>query len=364
MAFRDFPEQQQGVELLQRSLGRGRLAHAYLFSGNRLELLEGLARTLAKTVNCEEPLRKGTQAIDCCDRCLACKKIEHGNHADVHWVRPESKTRIIRVEQIRDLIQEVNLKPTEARFKMGIIVAADRLKTEAANAFLKTLEEPPAKSMLLLLTTEPQRIIETMVSRCLRLNFGGEGARRLPPDQMEWLVSFTQLAAAGQKSLLGRYRLMDLLLRKLNATRDAIDESLTARSPLQQYKDADEALVEKWEDELAAGIEAEYRRQRGDLLTVLQSWLRDVWLETLNAGTATTKSQLRSSKGAAGESVDDGQSSLLSFPQLEATQAVARRISAGEAAQNLQVLEQLQRWLFTNVQEALALEVGLLKLRL
>ena len=90
----------------------------------------------------------------------------------------------------------------------------------AANAFLKTLEEPPPRSVLILLTTEPQRLLETILSRCLRLNFAGEGPQQLAPAQMEWLATFSEMAAAEQKSLLGRYRLMDVLLRKLNEVKD------------------------------------------------------------------------------------------------------------------------------------------------
>src|SRR5271170_6380223 len=161
MAFKDFPEQTQGVELLQRSLARGRLGHAYLFSGDQLEELESLARTLAKTLNCQNPIKQNGVAVDCCDECLNCRKIENGNHADIHWARPESKSRVITIDQTRDLMQQIQLKPTEAEHKVAIIVAADRLNPQAANAFLKTLEEPPAKSVLILLSTEPQRILET-----------------------------------------------------------------------------------------------------------------------------------------------------------------------------------------------------------
>src|SRR5580700_2924065 len=112
MAFEDFPLQTQGVALLQRSLERGRVAHAYLFTGQTLDELEALARTLAKTLNCQNPVKKSGLAIDCCDECLSCRKIEHANHADVHWARPESKSRIITVEQMRELMREVQLKPT------------------------------------------------------------------------------------------------------------------------------------------------------------------------------------------------------------------------------------------------------------
>jgi len=360
MAFRDFPNQQQGVGLLQRSLIRGRLGHAYLFTGQQLETLEDLGATLARTLNCQNPVREGAAAVDCCDQCVPCRKIEHGNHPDVHWVRPESKTRIISVEQTRDLMKEIQLKPTQAEWKAGIIVCADRMGVQAANAFLKTLEEPPPRSILILLSTEPQRLLETILSRCLRLNFGGEGLRQLPPEPLAWLSKFSALAATEQKSLLGRYRLMDVLLKRLNETRARITESLTGRSPLQQYKDAEKDLVDRWESELAAAIEAEYRRQRSDLLALVEAWLRDVWIQSAVHGPQSTAHGPK----AEGPSPAEAGIGLLNFPDLEATKRVAARISPAQARDNLEAIEQLQRWLFTNVQEALAFEVGLLKLRL
>src|ERR1051326_1573361 len=104
MSFKDFPQQEQGVQLLQRSLERGRLAHAYLFTGHYLDELEAVARTLAKTLNCRRPVKKNGAAVDCCDTCLSCRKIEAANHPDTHLLRPESKSRIITVEQVRDLV--------------------------------------------------------------------------------------------------------------------------------------------------------------------------------------------------------------------------------------------------------------------
>ncbi len=343
MAFRDFQDREQGVQLLQRSLARGRLGHAYLFTGHHLDELETLARTLAKTLNCQQPVRPiaGGVATDCCDACLVCRKIDGENHGDVHWVRPESKTRIITIEQIRELSREIHLKPNDAEFKVAVIVAADRLNSQAANAFLKTLEEPPAKSVLILLTTDPSRLLETILSRCLRLGFGGAGVQRLDAAQLEWLTGFSDLAAVEQKSLLSRYRLMDVLLRRLAELKAEVEKRLSERSPLERYEDADKDLREKWEDELAAAIEAEYRRRRGELLLAVQWWLRDVWLHCLCAA-------------------PEG----LSFPQLAGTPRLAQRLTAQQALENLRTLEATQRLLHTNVQEPLALEVGLLKLHL
>jgi DNA polymerase-3 subunit delta' len=349
MAFVDFPEQKQVVELLQRSLERGRLGHAYLFTGHQLSELEALARALAKVLNCERPVRRTPKgpAVDCCDNCASCRKIAADNHGDIHWVRPESKSRVVTVDQMRDLMQEIFLKPNDAEYKVAVIVAADRLNPQAANAFLKTLEEPPAKSVLILLTTEPQRLLETVVSRCLRLNFAGEGARLLNPAQMEWLSGFSDLAAAEQKSLLVRYRLLGALLKKLGELKEEIEKSLTARSPLERFDDVEPELRERWEKELTAAIEAEYRLQRSDLLLALQWWLRDVWMRTLSSAEFGVRA-----------------AELLNLPQLESAGKVAKRISARQAVENLRVMERTQRLLGSNVQEALALEVGLLKLNL
>jgi DNA polymerase-3 subunit delta' len=351
MGFRDFTGQKQGIELLQRSLERGRLAHAYLFTGTQLDILESLAFNLARTLNCQKPEKRRGASVDACGQCLPCQKIEHGNHADVHWVRPESKTRIITIDQVRDLMREIQLKPSEAEYKIAVIVAADRLKVEAANAFLKTLEEPPAKSIIVLLSTEPQRLLETIISRCLRINFGGDALASITPAQVAWLEEFSEIASSEQKSLIARYRLLDVLLKKLRELREAIEDSLTKKSPLTRYSDISNDLRDKWEDELKAAIEAEYRRQRGDWLAILQWWLRDVWLHNLKIG---------GSPGSAGES-----GTLLAFPKLSApARSIAGRITPQQALENLRVIEQLQRRLHTNVQESLALEVGLLKLAL
>jgi DNA polymerase III subunit delta' len=344
MSFAQFPEQGQVVQLLQRSLERGRLSHAYLFSGGSLGELEGVARTLAKTLNCANPLRRpgAVFQIDCCDHCAICRKIDEHNHPDIQWVRPESKSRIITIGQMRELIQTISLKPNEAACKVAVIVAADRLNVQAANAFLKTLEEPPANSVILLLSTEPERMLETVLSRCLRLSFSGESGPRLDPEYEAWLTSFGEMAVSRERSLLGRYRLLGSLLAKLNQMKAETEKVLSARSPLERYDDIEPQLREKWEDELAAAVEAEYRRRRSDLLLALQWWLRDIWVQALALG-----------------------QDLLSFPGLAAAaQGVASRLSPQEALENIEILEQTQRLLGSNVQEALALEVGLLKLKL
>lgn len=343
MSFANHPEQQQAVQTLRRSLERNRLAHAYLFSGARMEAMEGVARGLAKTLNClaPPPPEPGGAASDCCDACESCRRIDAGNHPDILWVRPESKLRVITIDQVRDLMQAVNLKPMSARHKVCIICGAERLNPQAANAFLKTLEEPPARSILILLAADPRQVIETILSRCLRVNFTNEGLR-LSPQDAQWLAAFADAAANSGHGLLDRYRLLSLLLVRLAEEKAGIEKGLAAASPLEKYDDLDPRTRDRFEAELNAGVEAEYRRRRAELIGAIQWWLRDVWIETLGMGAG-----------------------LLCLPELGgAAKVAARRVSPADARQNLDVIDRLLRQLESNVQEALAMEVGLLKLKL
>lgn len=344
MSFAEFPAQQPVVSLLQKSLEQGRLGHAYLFSGDDLSEMEALARTLAKTLNCIHPPRKGPdgQGLDSCDACLNCRRIDSNNHPDVLWTRPESKLRLITIDQIRDNIQTISLKPSEAAYKIAIISGADRMNTQAANAFLKTLEEPPARSVIILLTTSLEQILETILSRCLRLHFAGSDKARISPEEQSWLENLAVVASEPSKSLIGRYRILGQITSRLATLKEQIAKQLEAGSPLSRYPDAEKSTQDKWEDELNASVEADYRRKRGELILLLQWWMRDIWLATMKTG---------------GE--------LNALPALqESTSKLAGRISSHAAAENLRMLERLQRQLNTNVQEALAFEITLLKLHL
>ncbi len=345
MALADLNVPAAALTLLQRSLERGRLGHAYLLSGARLVPLETLARNLAKTLNCERPPRRAAngQPLDCCDACPSCRRIDRDQHPDVRWLRPESKLRVILIEQVRHLLDAVYLKASLAPCKVAVFVAADRMNVPAANAFLKTLEEPPPECVFLLLTTEPARVLETIRSRCLPLNLGDSDAVAPEPAEAAWVQEFARQVTEARGGLLARYRLLDQLVRTLTERRAAIETELKNRSPLTQYEEVEPELRAQWEAELKAAIEAEYRRRRGELLAALHLWLRDLWL---------------ASQGLARHQ--------LGFPDLEpVTSLVARRLTPSAASRNLQILERTERLLAnTNVQEVLALEVGLLRLEL
>jgi hypothetical protein len=139
-------------------------------------------------------------------------------------------------------------------------------------------------------------------------------------------------------------------LQRLGEIRTETEELLKARSPLERNPEVEKNLRERWEEELSAAIEAEYRRRRADVLLLLEWWLRDVWVAALGF------------VAKAGEQRPERH--LLRFPDLTQTPKIASRLSPEIARANLEVIEQTLLRLATNVQEALALEVGLLKLRL
>lgn len=376
MSFRDFPTQTGVVQLLQRSLEHGRLAHAYLFSGHDAEELEGAAATLAKVLNCAQPVRaRSGAAIDSCDQCDSCRRVDTGNHPDVQWIRAESKLRIISIDQIRELLQTVHLKPTFGGYKIAVLTATDRLNTQAANAFLKTLEEPPERTVFILLTTDISRVLETILSRCLRLNFAGDHALKLSDQERAWLEGFATEASGEKPGLFRRYRLLDSLLERLSSLKKEVEEILTEASPLgrSDTKEVDPGLRKRWEDELDAGIEAEYRRKRTEALTVIHWWLRDVWLLAAHRQTASLASDDGPDREMAPAEATDRLSppsstdfhALLTFPDLlPATFRIASRIKESDAMANLQLIDRTQQILHTNAQEALSLEVSFLRLKL
>ena len=149
---------------LQNAINTGRVAHAYLFTGARGVGKTSMARILAKTLNCPTPVEGQP-----CHECDTCQSIAAGQDVDVLEIDGASNRRI---DDIRDLRRNVGVKSMRSRFKIYIIDEVHQLTTEAFNALLKTLEEPPENVKFIFCTTEPNALPETIVSRCQRFDFG------------------------------------------------------------------------------------------------------------------------------------------------------------------------------------------------
>jgi len=335
MSLANLKEQPAVAQLLQRSLKRGRLAHAYMFVGDRGSGKEDVARELAKAVNCTA----GTG--DACDECLSCRKIESGNHPDVQWIRPESKSRRITIDQIRDLMKSIYLKPNEGRMKVMVLVDAECLQQEAANAFLKTLEEPAANSTLLLLVSSPEQLLETILSRCLRIQFAGTGVEKLNAEQEKIVDHVLDMLAHRDGAKVGKtYRLLGQIMEALKAIREAKENEVAERMQIEKFADSDPDYREKLEKEQAAAVEAEYRQARADLLKGISVLLRDLNLLACGA---------------------DPKLLLLNAKEAQLRQAVAG-LTSEWLGDKVEIVEDIQANLRQNINEALALEVGLLRL--
>ena len=160
--FSELVGQEHVTKALLHSLAHQRLHHAYLFTGTRGVGKTSVARLLAKALNCEQGLLP-----EPCLQCDTCLAIEQGNYIDLIEIDGASKTR---VEDTRDLLDNVPYAPTLGRFKIYLIDEVHMLSTHSFNALLKTLEEPPAHVKFLLATTDPQKLPLTVLSRCLQFH--------------------------------------------------------------------------------------------------------------------------------------------------------------------------------------------------
>lgn len=161
--FQDMVGQQHIIQTLQNAIREQRVSHAYLFNGPRGTGKTTAAKILAKAVNCEQG-----PTVEPCNECAACKGITAGHIMDVVEIDAASNRGI---DEIRDIRDKVRFAPSEVRYKVYIIDEVHMLTSEAFNALLKTLEEPPGHVIFILATTEPHRLPSTIISRCQRFDF-------------------------------------------------------------------------------------------------------------------------------------------------------------------------------------------------
>ncbi len=257
------------VKLLSGALLGGRLAHAYLLSGPAHIGKTSLARVFAQTLNCE------TGQSSPCTTCRSCRLIAEDKHPDVRMIRPQlsksGRTETLRIEQVRNLQKELALAPYEGRYQVAIITRFHKASLGAANALLKTLEEPPENVIIVLTADLADSLLPTIVSRCQSLTL-----RPLPVEHVENALIKRWDANENQAHLLshlsgGRLGMAVQLLSDPNALERRQDQL-----------DAMEALLERDRTERFQYAEKmTHRNAEVALMETLELWLgwwRDVML--------------------------------------------------------------------------------------
>lgn len=168
MSFANLLGNERNKQILQRQLAGGRISATLIFAGPDGVGKRQFALTMAKAANCQKAPANGF-ATDSCDNCPVCHRIDEAAYGDVTTIQPDGQ--FIKIAQTRALADEVHYHPREGRQRFFLIDEADRLREEAANSLLKTLEEPPATSTIILITSRPNSLLQTIRSRAQRLNF-------------------------------------------------------------------------------------------------------------------------------------------------------------------------------------------------
>ena len=246
------------VAMLSRALEQGRLHHAYVFIGPEGVGKRALAYGLGKAIHC------GEAAHDYCGGCASCVKIDNRNHPDVRLIEPLPGKKEISIEQVRTLEKELNYRAFSGKKKIGIIDPATLMNLPAQNALLKTLEEPPADSVLILIAASAGGLLPTLLSRCLRLSFAplpsAEVARYLVEQKG---LSSEQAALVAAVSLGSLGRALSPEMAELAAQRaEWIDQIAAMRE------------TAGW-----AALAEELAKERADAIRFLEwlaEWYRDV----------------------------------------------------------------------------------------
>jgi DNA polymerase III subunit delta' len=243
---------------LRHALEQDRLHHAYVFVGPEGVGKRTLALSLAKAIHCSEATR------DFCGGCASCLKIENKNHPDVRLIGPLAGKKEISIEQVRALEKELNYHAFAGGKKIGIIDPAELMNFSAQNALLKTLEEPPSGSLLILITTSAGALLPTLLSRCLRLAFGPLPQRDVERRLLDRRdMSAEQARALASVSLGSLGRALSPDIQDLAEKRQSWIEALTAP--------ADAAAWAALAEELAKD-----RAETLQFLDWLAEWYRDL----------------------------------------------------------------------------------------
>jgi DNA polymerase-3 subunit delta' len=290
------------------------LAHAYVIVGSPRGNALHFAESFLKLLFCEAAEKP-------CNLCVGCRQVEAHKHVDTLWIEPQSKSRQILADDVRGLIQRMTQTSFEGGWKAGVVLCADCMNVSSENALLKTLEEPPAKSLLLLVTDSANSLLPTIISRCQKIVLS-EG-RSGPMDDVWKSSLMSVLHNLPPSGGLGAARLASQFKALFDRVKEGISDSV-----IEELDQNDEALDEsKLKAILEARTNARLKEVQGDVFRVMLDWMRDVLMLTSN--------------------IDS--SELIFGDEYDVLADQARQHSQGSALKAIEVVEGMARRLDRNI---------------
>jgi DNA polymerase-3 subunit delta' len=332
MAF--IPE--QAYEHIARAFENGRLAHALLISGQRGCGKEALAAKISWLLQ-----GKNAQGTDLFGDPIVSDPLplDEQECDAVQVLRPEKKSRIISVDNIREAENRLHMAVEKGTWKIVIIVDCDRMNANAQNAFLKTLEEPPNNTVLMLLTAQPQVLLPTILSRCVQLPLMGHTDYRADGGD-DLIHTMNRVATASFGTPWGALTIKSAFTEVLDRRKKEIDneEDLLYSSEKKQYAQTTDGVWLRERDEFhEAAKRSAYLGERSRLFDVMMAWMADA---------------LRCKSGSPCEDFPEVETLIAKLPETVTINSLLHRVEA---------LEDLRATLNTNASEQLALECGFLK---
>ncbi|MGI6225969.1 MAG: DNA polymerase III subunit delta' [Peptococcales bacterium] len=268
MGFREIKGQETAIQILKNSIINNHVSHSYLFQGPEGVGKKTAALAFATTLNC---LNLDTSIADACRYCLSCKKAQSNNHPDIHLIEPEKSS--IKIDQIRNLRSQVFYKCYEGKQKIIILDDAHLLTIEASNSLLKVLEEPPERTVFILVTAEASKLPDTIISRCQQVVF-----QPLSVNTIKELLGKKHLGENAQINLTA-----SLSGGSLSKTKELLDEgeflkmrqeALEFSQRLSTHSFSDIILwCEKWDRE---------KQKVKTIFEIIELWYRDLLVYTVS----------------------------------------------------------------------------------
>jgi len=318
---------EDAIQNLRHAFESNRLAQAYVIVGAPREEGQALAEKVLELIFCAKTNKP-------CGNCRGCRDVTAHTHPDVLWVEPQMKSRKISVEQIRDLQKQVFQTSYSGGWKACVLVGADRIGDQAANAFLKTLEEPPEKCIFFLLTDSPQFLLPTVISRCQTIDVAA-GKLGLPDEwrrQVVEVLSRNRMIVPGKRSNIAGFAMGEVLTRFLKEIKGTLEK--------EEMELADEGALDEDDETLDARVSSRYREARSAIMRAILLWHRDVLM--LVCG------------------MDRGL--VFGDDAFDCLKNSARSLSFRAALRNVQIVEEMNRQMERHLPEGTVLDFGFSRL--